>query len=189
MPASALIFATSEASTGCPLSAATICRMLISAGAAAARMESSVDSQAVEHAVQNMARDSATTRTFFLNRAFLINGSPFDFGIDLPMSGQQRGPVAEFLQLRLDEQQLPLNAFHRGLIAVSHGLQRRDGHIAQVGLRGMSLLPLMILEVLLFALAGQLLRCSKCQDAIDQEADEGNRGRTIVAPESGRDLR
>jgi 2-methylcitrate dehydratase PrpD len=40
--------------------------MLISAGAAAAKMESSVDTQAVEHAVQNMASDSTTTRIFFI---------------------------------------------------------------------------------------------------------------------------
>jgi hypothetical protein len=77
--------------------------MLINAGAAAARMESSVDTQVVEHAVQNMTPHSATTRVFFLNEAFLINGSPFDFGIELFMSVQQRGPVAEFLQFRLDE--------------------------------------------------------------------------------------
>src|ERR1039458_10472707 len=64
--ASALIFASRVLFTGWPLATATICRMLISAGAAAARMESSVDTQAVEHAVQNMARDSATTRTLLI---------------------------------------------------------------------------------------------------------------------------
>jgi hypothetical protein len=53
--------------------------MLISAGAAAARMESSVDTQAVEQAVQNITPHSATIKVFFLNRTFLINGSPFDF--------------------------------------------------------------------------------------------------------------
>jgi hypothetical protein len=36
-------------------------------------MESSVDTHAVEHPVQNMARDKEMTRTF------LMNISPFDF--------------------------------------------------------------------------------------------------------------
>src|ERR1700675_1203632 len=98
------------------------------------------------------------------------------------------GPVAERLQLRLDEQQLPLNAFHRGLIAISHRLKRRDGDIAQVGLRGVLLLPLLIRDSLLLALAGQLLRCPVGQDAVDQEAEQGNHGRAIAAPESGCDL-
>src|SRR6202171_775516 len=102
--------------------------------------------------------------------------------------GEVAGPVAKRLQLRLDEQQLPLNAFHRGLIAVSHGLKRRDGHIAQVGLRGVLLLPFLIRDSLLLALARQLLRRPVGQDAIEQEAEQGNQGRAIAAPESGCDL-
>jgi hypothetical protein len=55
--------------------------MSINAGAAATRMESTVDTQAVEQAVQNMARDSETTR------AFLMNGFSSDFPeIDLLIS-------------------------------------------------------------------------------------------------------
>src|SRR5271155_1523110 len=65
--ASALIFASSFEFTGWPLAKATICRILTSAGAAAARMESSVDTQAVEQAVQNTARDNAMTRTFLID--------------------------------------------------------------------------------------------------------------------------
>jgi hypothetical protein len=41
--------------------------MLTSAGAAAARIESSVDTQAVEQAVQNAARDSVKTRIFLIS--------------------------------------------------------------------------------------------------------------------------
>ena len=92
---------------------------------------------------------------------------PLIFGIDLFMSVQRRGPVAEFLQFRLDEQQLPLNAFYRGLIAVSHGLQRGDRNIAYIGLRRVFLFPRLIRDSLFLALAGQFLRCPKGQDAID----------------------
>jgi hypothetical protein len=47
----------------------------------------------------------------------------------------------------------------------------------------------MFLESLLLALAGQLLRRSKSQHAIEQEANKSNRSRTVVVPESGRHLR
>src|SRR5438445_12501037 len=70
--ASALIFAARLAFTGWPLATATICNMLINAGAAAARMESSVDTQAVEQAVQNIARDRTTTRSLLINSSPLI---------------------------------------------------------------------------------------------------------------------
>jgi hypothetical protein len=75
--ASAVIFAARLLFTGWPLATATICRMLTSAGAAAARMESSVETQAVEQAVQNMARDSTTARNF------LITVSPLIFQTEL----------------------------------------------------------------------------------------------------------
>jgi len=54
--ASVLIFPASSAFTGLPLATATICRMSISAGAAAARIESSVDTQAVEHACRTLQK-------------------------------------------------------------------------------------------------------------------------------------
>src|ERR1700681_3640458 len=73
-------------------------------------------------------------------------------------------------------------------MAASHGLKRGDGYIAQVGLRGVLLLPRLIRDSLFLALAGQLLRCAVCQDAIDQEAEQSNHGRAIVTPERGRDL-
>src|ERR1700686_5158393 len=79
--ASALIFADRLVFTGWPLATATICRILISAGAAAARMESSVDTQAVEHAVQSIARDRTTTRAFLVHGTFLMNGSPLIFRV------------------------------------------------------------------------------------------------------------
>src|ERR1022692_941069 len=71
---SALIFASRFEFTGWPLATATICRILTSAGAAAARMESSADTHAAEHAAQNMARDSATIRAFLIN-CFSLNFS------------------------------------------------------------------------------------------------------------------
>src|ERR1700724_184698 len=49
-------------------------------------------------------------------------------------------------------------------------------------------LPLLICDSLLFALAGQLLRCPVCQDAVHQESEQGNRGRTIAVPKSGCEL-
>src|SRR3981081_3097307 len=75
MVASALIFATRLAFTGWRWVTATICSMLINAGAAAARMESRVDTQAVEHAVQSMLIDRTTTRPFLEHGTFLIKGS------------------------------------------------------------------------------------------------------------------
>src|SRR5271157_5396185 len=65
--ASPLIFAARLEFIGSPFATETICKMLISAGAAAARMESSVDTQAVEHAVDNKAKDSTTIRTFLVH--------------------------------------------------------------------------------------------------------------------------
>src|SRR5579859_952049 len=65
-PASALIFAARLLFTGSPLATATICKMFTSAGAAAARIESSVATQAVEQAVENNARHTTTTRQFFM---------------------------------------------------------------------------------------------------------------------------
>src|SRR5271163_3433083 len=139
--ASVLIFATRLLFAGSPLAAATICRILIKAGAAAAKMESSVETQAVEHAVQNTARDSTMARTF------LIKTSPY-FS-DLNLAARARVPVAKFLQLRLDEYQLPLNTLDRGLIAASHSLQRRNCNIAYIGLRHVLCLPCLIRDSLL----------------------------------------
>src|SRR5258708_5451400 len=73
-------------------------------------------------------------------------------------------------------------------MAASHDLQRSDGYIAQVGLRGVLFLPPLIRDSLLLALAGQFLRCSIHQDAIHQEAEHGNQGRAIDIPEIGCDL-
>jgi hypothetical protein len=62
-----LIFAARLAFIGWPFATATICRMLTKAGAAAARIESSVDTQAVEQAVQDTARNNTTIRPFFIS--------------------------------------------------------------------------------------------------------------------------
>src|SRR5882762_4067688 len=52
----------------------------------------------------------------------------------------------------------------------------------------MFLLPLLIRDSLLLALAGQLLRCPIGQDAIHQESEQGNQGRAIAVPKTGCDL-
>src|SRR2546430_14233010 len=52
----------------------------------------------------------------------------------------------------------------------------------------MLLLPLLIGDSLLLALAGQLLRSPVHQDAIHQESDHSNQGRAVNGPEGGCDL-
>src|ERR1035438_1137112 len=70
--ASVLIFAASPEFMAPPLATATICRMLMSAGVAAAMMESTVETQAVEQAVENMASERARARA----KRFFIKSSP-----------------------------------------------------------------------------------------------------------------
>src|SRR5208337_1721316 len=69
--ASPLIFAARFEFIGALFATETICKMLIRAGAAAASMESSVDTQAVEHPLDNKAKDNTTIRTFFI-KVFLL---------------------------------------------------------------------------------------------------------------------
>src|ERR1700704_280298 len=52
----------------------------------------------------------------------------------------------------------------------------------------MLLLPLLIRDSLLLALASQLLRSPIHQHAVHHESEHGNQGRAIAAPESGCDL-
>src|SRR5437899_10547501 len=52
----------------------------------------------------------------------------------------------------------------------------------------MLLLPLLIGDSLLLALASQLLRSPIHQDAIHQESEHGNQGRAVNGPEGGCDL-
>src|ERR1019366_7002552 len=118
--ASALIFAVRFLFTGWPLATATICRMSISAGAAAARMESRVDTQAVEHAVQNMARDTETTRTFLIMSSPLIFQSlSYLLGVDTGIRRRQ--------PMRHDDGQRRKDRRRSGMVHPERSNRRRGG--------------------------------------------------------------
>jgi hypothetical protein len=64
-------------------------------------------------------------------------------------------------QFPLNQNQLALNALHRGGIAVAHRLERRNGYVAQISLSGVFLLPFLIGHPLLRTLSGHPLRRAK----------------------------
>jgi hypothetical protein len=107
--------------------------MFINAGAAAARIESIVETHAVEQPVHNIARETATIIVPFMNRTLLINFSlvlivsvelisgRYSLSRRFQASGAHSS-IPECLQVGLNVHQLPLNALHRGRIAVTHSL-------------------------------------------------------------------